>query len=283
MSTATITFIGGGNMARSLIGGLVQKGFSPAAIRVSEPVPEARDTLAADFGVAVFSDNTAACAGADLVVLAVKPQVMQTVAAALAPALVHSPVVVSIAAGIPVTALQHWLGATTPVIRCMPNTPALVHLGASGLFASAQVSDEQKALAEQLFSAVGLVVWLSAESEIDAVTALSGSGPAYFFLLMEAMQSAGEALGLSAETARQLTLQTALGAATMAAGSDVGPDELRRRVTSPAGTTEKAINTFLAGDLPALVDKAVRAASDRAREMADEFSPSASADNGARA
>ncbi|MCK9564003.1 MAG: pyrroline-5-carboxylate reductase, partial [Bacteroidales bacterium] len=253
MSTAIITFIGGGNMARSLIGGLVQKGFDPAAIRVSEPLAEARDALATDFGVTVFSDNGAACAGADLVVLAVKPQAMPAVAGGLAPALGHRPVVVSIAAGIPVAALQQWLGANTPIIRCMPNTPALVHLGASGLFASALVSSGQKALAEQLFSAVGVMVWLDAEAEIDAVTALSGSGPAYFFLLMEAMQSAGETLGLSPATARQLTLQTALGAATMAAASDVGPDELRRRVTSPAGTTEKAIEAFMAGGLPALV------------------------------
>lgn len=273
MSTATITFIGGGNMARSLIGGLVQKGFAPSAIRVSEPLAAGRDALAADFGVNVFSDNGEACAGADLVVLAVKPQVMPAVASALAPSLGHRPLVVSIAAGIPVAALQQWLGQQIPIIRCMPNTPALVHLGASGLYASPLVNDEQKALAEQLFNAVGIAVWLQAEIEIDAVTALSGSGPAYFFLLMEAMQSAGEALGLSPATARQLTLQTALGAATMAAQSDVGPDELRRRVTSPAGTTEKAIEAFMAGELPALVARAMTAADTRAREMAREFSP----------
>lgn len=273
MSTATITFIGGGNMARSLIGGLVQKGFAPSAIRVSEPLAAGRDALAADFGVNVFSDNGEACAGADLVVLAVKPQVMPAVASALAPSLGHRPLVVSIAAGIPVAALQQWLGQQIPIIRCMPNTPALVHLGTSGLYASPLVNDEQKALAEQLFNAVGIAVWLQAEIEIDAVTALSGSGPAYFFLLMEAMQSAGEALGLSPATARQLTLQTALGAATMAAQSDVGPDELRRRVTSPAGTTEKAIEAFMAGELPALVARAMTAADTRAREMAREFSP----------
>jgi len=281
LTTATITFIGGGNMARSLIGGLVQKGFAPAAIRVSEPLAEARDALAADFGITVFSDNESACSGADLVVLAVKPQVMQTVASALAPALSHRPVVVSIAAGIPVVALQQWLGADTPIVRCMPNTPALVHQGASALHASALVSAEQKTLAQQVFSAVGLVVWLESETEIDAVTALSGSGPAYFFLLMEAMQSAGEALGLSAATAQQLTLQTALGAATMAAHSDVDPGELRRRVTSPAGTTEKAIDTFMAGDLPALVAQAMAAARDRAQEMAGELSATAPLKEGA--
>ncbi|MFA5494102.1 MAG: pyrroline-5-carboxylate reductase [Porticoccaceae bacterium] len=267
----TITFIGGGNMARSLIGGLVQKGFPAASIRVSEPVAEARQALAADFGISVHGDNGAAAAGADLVVLAVKPQVMKEVASSLAPALGHRPVVVSIAAGIPVSALQTWLGADIPIIRCMPNTPALVHQGASGLFASAQVSAGQKSLAEQLFGAVGVVSWLDREVDLDAVTALSGSGPAYFFLLIEAMESAGVALGLSPDTARRLTLQTALGAATMALQSDVDAAELRRRVTSPAGTTERAIDTFLAGDLPRLVADAMAAAAARAAEMATEF------------
>jgi pyrroline-5-carboxylate reductase len=271
LNTATLAFIGGGNMARSLIGGLVERGFPAAAIRVSEPLDAAREALAADFAVAVFSDNGAACAGADLVVLAVKPQVMKTVARDLAAALGHRPLVVSIAAGIPVDALQSWLGAAVPIVRCMPNTPALVHQGASGLYPSPLVSEAQRALAEQLFSAVGIVAWLDREADIDAVTALSGSGPAYFFLLMEAMQQAGEALGLTPDTARRLTLQTALGAATMAAGSDVEAAELRRRVTSPAGTTERAINTFLAGDLPRLVADAMAAAETRAREMAAEF------------
>lgn len=267
----TIAFIGGGNMARSLIGGLVQKGFPAASMRVSEPVAEARQALAADFGISVHSDNHAAAAGADLVVLAVKPQLMKEVAGSLAPALGHCPVVISIAAGIPVSALQAWLGAAVPVIRCMPNTPALVHQGASGLFASTQVSAGQKSLAAQLFSTVGVVAWLDQEADIDAVTALSGSGPAYFFLLMEAMESAGVDLGLSPETARRLTLQTALGAATMALQSEVGVAELRRRVTSPAGTTERAIDTLLAGDLPRLVADAMAAAATRAREMATEF------------
>jgi pyrroline-5-carboxylate reductase len=153
----------------------------------------------------------------------------------------------------------------------MPNTPAQVHQGASGLFASAQVSAGQKSLAEQLFGAVGVVSWLDREVDLDAVTALSGSGPAYFFLLIEAMESAGVALGLSPDTARRLTLQTALGAATMALQSDVDAAELRRRVTSPAGTTERAIDTFLAGDLPRLVADAMAAAAARAAEMATEF------------
>ncbi len=277
MTKANITFIGGGNMARSLIGGLVQKGFEPGAIRVSEPLESARATLASDFGVAVFSDNSAACAGSDLVVLAVKPQVMAAVAGELAGALCHRPVVVSIAAGIPVAALQGWLGGDMPIIRCMPNTPALVHQGASGLFASPQVNAGQKTLAEQLFRAVGLVTWLDRESDIDAVTALSGSGPAYFFLLMEAMQSAAETLGLSSDTARQLTLQTALGAATMAAEGNVEAAELRRRVTSPGGTTERAIDAFMAGNLPGLVADAMTAARDRARDMASDFSTTATA------
>lgn len=271
MKTATIAFIGGGNMATSIIGGLVDRGFLPTTLRVSEPLAEARQRLADRFGVSTFSDNSAACAGADVVVLAVKPQVMKTVATALAPELGHKPVVISIAAGIPVAALQSWLGADIPIVRCMPNTPALVHLGASALYATALVKEEQKALSSELFSAVGQIAWLERETDIDAVTALSGSGPAYFFLLIEAMEKAGIEQGLSPETARLLTLQTALGAATMAAQSDVDAAELRRRVTSPAGTTERAVNTFLAGGLPRLVTEAMAAAQTRAREMASEF------------
>jgi len=271
LNTATIAFIGGGNMASSLIGGLVEQGYAPASIRVSEPLEEARQRLKDSFGVVTFADNGAACAAADVVVLAVKPQVMKQVATALAPHLSHRPVVVSIAAGIPVQALQDWLGAEMPIVRCMPNTPALVHMGATGLYASPRVTSAQKSLSSDLFAAVGEIAWLEQEADIDAVTALSGSGPAYFFLLIEAMEKAGIAQGLSPETARLLTLQTALGAATMAAQSDVDAAELRRRVTSPAGTTERAINTFLAGDLPRLVADAMAAAQIRAREMASEF------------
>lgn len=267
-----IAFIGGGNMATSLIGGLVSKGFPAQHIRVSDPVAEGRQRLEQNFGIATSADNCSVCADANVIVLAVKPQILKTVALGIADSLSHRPVVVSIAAGIPVSALENWLGKDAAIVRCMPNTPALVHQGASGLYANPQVSPQQRLQVEQLFSAVGSFAWLEQEADIDAVTALSGSGPAYFFLLMEAMENAGVALGLDRDTARQLTLQTALGAATMAASSDEDSAELRRRVTSPGGTTEQAILSFENGDFAALVERAMAAANRRAQEMAREFS-----------
>jgi len=267
-----IAFIGGGNMATSLIGGLVENGYPAASIRASDPVESGRQRLSQAFGIVTSADNRAVCAGAAVVVLAVKPQILKGVAEDLAPSLTADQVLVSIAAGIPLTALSTWLGAGQPVVRCMPNTPALVHRGASGLYANPRVSEAQRDLVGEVFSAVGTCAWLDAEADIDAVTALSGSGPAYFFLLMEAMEKAGVALGLDPDTARRLTLQTALGAATMAAASDVDTAELRRRVTSPGGTTERAILSFVEGGLPDLVHNAMAAASQRAKEMADEFS-----------
>jgi len=272
LSDPVIAFIGGGNMATSLIGGLIDKGFSPAALRASDPLEAGRDRLTRDFGITTSADNDSICAGADVVVLAVKPQILKGVAQGIAPSLARASVVVSIAAGIPVSALESWLGADCAIVRAMPNTPALVHRGASGLFANGNVGGAQRALVERLFDAVGIFSWHANEEDIDAVTALSGSGPAYFFLLMEAMEQAGIALGLDPASARALTLQTALGAATMAATSDVDSAELRRRVTSPGGTTEQAIQTFMAGGLPELVQDAMAAASRRAAEMADEFS-----------
>jgi pyrroline-5-carboxylate reductase len=267
-----IAFIGGGNMATSIIGGLVNNGYPADRIWASDPVEESRDRLASSFGINTTADNNLASSKADVIVLAVKPQVMKIVTGGIASSIQHGPVIASIAAGIPVAALADWLGTETAIVRCMPNTPALVHQGASGLFANTRVSASQKAMVENLFSAVGLVSWLDTEAEIDAVTALSGSGPAYFFLLIEAMEKAGVELGLCPRTARQLALKTALGAATMAIQSDVDAAELRRRVTSPGGTTERAILTFNDGDFAGLVAKAMAAASTRAAEMADEFS-----------
>lgn len=272
MNGKIITFIGGGNMATSIIGGLVSKGVAATDIRVSEPSAEARQRLSDTFGVVTHADNATACADADAVVLAVKPQIMKAVALDLAPALSHRPLVVSIAAGIPVAALQQWLGNAMPLVRCMPNTPALVHQGASGLYASPAVDTGQRELAGALFAAVGDIAWVDNEDKIDAVTAVSGSGPAYFFLFMETMQQAALELGLSADSARRLTLQTALGAATMAIDSDVDVAELRRRVTSPGGTTARAIDAFEQGNLQSLVTTAMTAARDRAQEMAREFS-----------
>ncbi|MFG3693873.1 pyrroline-5-carboxylate reductase [Stutzerimonas stutzeri] len=273
MSTPRIAFIGGGNMAASLIGGLRAQGLPASAICASDPGADRRTELHDVLGIDTFADNAQAVAGADVVVLAVKPQVMQTVCRDLAPHLQASQLIVSIAAGITCASLQQWLGADTPraIVRCMPNTPALLRQGVSGLFANAAVSDEQKRQAEQLLSAVGLALWLDREELIDAVTAVSGSGPAYFFLLIEAMTAAGEQLGLPRDTAAELTLHTALGAARMACESDVEAAELRRRVTSPNGTTEAAIKAFQAGGLEALVQQAMEAAARRSAELAEQL------------
>lgn len=268
MSKTRIAFIGAGNMAASLIGGLRAKGLEAAQIRASDPGAETRSKVAAEHGIAVFADNAEAIKDADVVVLAVKPQAMKAVCEAIRPNLKPNQLVVSIAAGITCSSMNNWLGAQ-PIVRCMPNTPALLRQGVSGLFATAEVSAEQRQQAEELLSAVGIALWLDEEQQLDAVTAVSGSGPAYFFLLIEAMTAAGVKLGLPADIAAQLTMQTALGAAHMAVASDVDAAELRRRVTSPAGTTEAAIKSFQAGGFEALVEKALGAAAHRSAEMAE--------------
>ena len=270
MSKTRIAFIGAGNMAASLIGGLRAKGLDAAQIRASDPGEETRARVKAEHGIEVFADNAQAIEGVDVVVLAVKPQAMKAVCEAIRPSLKPNQLVVSIAAGITCASMNNWLGAQ-PIVRCMPNTPALVRQGVSGLYATAKVSAEQRQQAQELLSAVGIALWLDEEQQLDAVTAVSGSGPAYFFLLIEAMTAAGVKLGLPPETAARLTVQTALGAAHMAASSDVDAAELRRRVTSPAGTTEAAIKSFQAGGFEALVDKALGAAAHRSAEMAEQL------------
>ena len=270
MSNTRIAFIGAGNMATSLIGGLRAQGVDAALIRASDPGAEQRAKVAAEHGIELFADNAQAIEGADVVLIAVKPQMMKAVCEALRPSLKPNQLVVSIAAGITCASMNKWLGEH-PIVRCMPNTPALLRQGVSGLYATARVSSEQREQAGQLLSAVGIVLWLDDEKQLDAVTAVSGSGPAYFFLLIEAMTAAGEKLGLPRETAAQLTLQTALGAALMATDSDVDAAELRRRVTSPAGTTEAAIKSFQAGGFEALVETALTAAAHRSAEMAEQL------------
>jgi len=266
--TATVAFIGGGNMARSLIGGLVARGRPAGAIRVAEPVAALRDALRTDFGVTCAEHATSAAEGADVWVLAVKPQVMREVCAALAPlAQARRPLVVSIAAGITTAQLERWLGGDLPVVRAMPNTPALLGAGITGLFANARANDAQRADADALLDAVGPTVWIDDEATMDAVTAVSGSGPAYVFLLAEAMQAAGIAQGLPADAARALVRQTLLGAATMLVKQDEPADVLRTRVTSPGGTTQAAIETFEAGGFRELVDRAIAAATERGRQL----------------
>ncbi|MFT5574980.1 MAG: pyrroline-5-carboxylate reductase [Bermanella sp.] len=268
----TIAFIGGGNMASSIIGGLCASGFDAANIWASDPVAESLQRLSQVAAVNTTSDNAIAIEHADVLVLAVKPQIMKTVCTAIA-ADVHArkPLIISIAAGIESASLESWLGGALAIVRCMPNTPALVRCGATGLCANNAVNPAQHQRAQEILGAVGTVQWFEKESALDAVTALSGSGPAYFFLVMEAIQNAGEQLGLSTEEAKALTLQTALGAATMALGSDVDTAELRRRVTSPKGTTEKALAALEAGGLRAIFQTALSAAHDRSIELAREL------------
>ncbi|VAW80147.1 Pyrroline-5-carboxylate reductase [hydrothermal vent metagenome] len=272
MKKNRLAFIGAGNMARSLIGGLIADGWDPACISVSDPDPEQLAAVARLFGTTSAESNTAAVEGSELVVLAVKPQVMRLVATDLAATVqAGQPLVVSIAAGIRADDLQRWLGGNCALVRCMPNTPALVQSGATAMFANAVVNDDQKALAENILRAVGLTLWVNDEAKMDAVTALSGSGPAYFFFVIEALQEAGQALGLDDKTARLLALQTAFGAAKMALESADDAATLRQRVTSPGGTTEKALSVLEQGGLPALFNDALKAACDRSRELAEQL------------
>lgn len=272
MDQTEIAFIGGGNMARSLIGGLLADGLSPDTLRVAEPDAARREALATDFGVVVTESNAHAAQNADVVVLAVKPQIMRQVAVELAASIGDGDVLVlSIAAGLRAADLTRWLGGKAAVVRAMPNTPSLFRAGATGLFANDRVSESQRSMAESLMRAVGLTCWLDTEKELNAVTAVSGSGPAYFFLLMEMIENAGVELGLNPDTARLLTIETALGAARMALESEHDPQTLRRLVTSPGGTTEAAINSLEDADIRALMKHAVNAAARRADELGQQL------------
>lgn len=273
MATSKLAFIGAGNMASSIIGGLVAKGYPARSIMASDPLEATLDRLKTGVApVRTTTDNQKAVADADVVVLAVKPQAMKAVLEPLAATLRENrPLIISIAAGIEIRSIETWLGDALPIVRCMPNTPALVQTGATGLFANAAVSAAQKTQADNILRAVGIALWVSSEADLDTVTAVSGSGPAYFFMVMEAMQAAGEQLGLAPDVAKQLTLQTALGAAQMAIASDVDAAELRRRVTSPNGTTERAIAAFEAGGLRELFLKALTDCRDRSIELAREL------------
>lgn len=265
-----IGFIGAGNMATALIEGLLANGMYAPRLWASDTSEGKLAALAAK-GINVTSSNAMIVQNCAVVVLAVKPQVLKEVLESLQPRLLSRRVLlISIAAGIPVSSMQAWTHAQQAIVRCMPNTPALVRSGASGLFANANVTASQRELTESLLQAVGIACWVDSEAQIDAVTALSGSGPAYFFLLMEAMQAAGIQLGLPADVARALCLQTAFGAAKLALASDVDISELRRRVTSPNGTTEAALLQFASDGFTAMVERALTAASARSRELASD-------------
>ena len=265
-------FIGAGNMASSLIAGLIADGVDPGSIDVSDVNQAALDRLKDRHHINPHQDNLDVAAVADVLILAVKPQLLQTVVGEMAPLLrERRPLIISIAAGVTSDTLARWIGDHPSIIRTMPNTPAMVQCGATGLFAREGVTDQHRSTAESILRAVGLTVWVNQEVALDAVTALSGSGPAYFFLLMEAMEDAGVALGLDRETARLLAQQTALGAGRMAIESEDPPKELRRKVTSPGGTTEQAISCFEGGGFASLVHQAMKAAAIRSKELSQQL------------
>jgi len=267
-----MAFIGGGNMAAALIGGLTKRGLARERVVVADPNRDQLQRLLKDFGVVAAADNRSAVEGAEVVVLAVKPQQMRAVALGIAAQLAAAaPLVISVAAGIPHAALTRWFGQRVPVVRTMPNRPALNGFGATGLYAPASVGAANRALAEAVMAAVSATVWVEHESQMDTVTALSGSGPAYFFLFMEALEAAAHARGLPNDIAHKLTLETAFGASQMARLSSESLSTLREQVTSKGGTTAAALDVLDAAGLRAIVAHAVAAADRRSAELAAEY------------
>lgn len=265
-SKSTIAFIGGGNMARALLAGLLRAGHRPAALRVADPDPAQRERLrelSAELGLSADSGEVAATA--EMIVLAVKPQVLAGVARSVAPR--AGQLVVSVAAGVTLPTLGNWLGAGTPCVRVMPNQPALVGAGMSVLCATAAVTGAQRSLAAYLAGAGGETAWVDDESLMDAVTAVSGSGPAYFYLLMEILEDTARGMGIAPEVARQLAVQTAFGAGLAARETGIPPAELRQTVTSPGGTTQAALETLEQGDIRRLFESALEAARRRSVEL----------------
>ncbi len=263
-----IAFVGGGNMARALIGGLIAAGVPPTNLAVGEPDAGARERLMRDFGVQCHADNNAAVESAELLLLATKPQVASKVVKALAGSVPDNALVVSIMAGVRLQDIRGWLAGPQAVVRTMPNTPALIGLGITVLVADDALSAEHREVAEQVLSQAGDVLWVQDEALMDAVTAVSGSGPAYFFLVIEALEAAAITQGLPAATARQLALATARGAAEMAAGSELSPAELRTQVTSPGGTTEAALEVLEHDGLRISFERAIESATARSRQLA---------------
>ena len=263
-----IAFIGGGNMARSLIGGLIKTGASASSIAVADPSAEGRQALARDFGIATFAQNDQAAERAEVVVLAVKPQIMPAIQTGLRELFSRQrPLLISIAAGVRLDQLERWFG-NLPIVRCMPNTPALIGAGASGLCANARVSPPQRAQAQHVLDAAGLTRWINDEALMDTVTGIAGSAPAYFFAIVEALEDAGVAQGLPRDVARSLASQTCLGAGRMLVESGDAPADLRKRVTSPNGTTQAALESLARDDLHRIMARAVAAATQRGGELA---------------
>jgi pyrroline-5-carboxylate reductase len=267
-----IALIGGGNMARSLIGGLLHTGWAASDISVSEPREEARQDLQGEFGIVACAESRLAANHADVLLLAVKPQVMRSVRGELGDVLQRrKPLLLSIAAGVRIDQLERWFGDHLSIVRCMPNIPALIGFGATGLCANHRVSAAQRMQAQLILSAVGLTCWVEDEAQMDTITALSGSGPAYFFAFVEALVAAAVAQGLPLEIARKLCAQTCLGAGHMLVDGSEPPSELRQRVTSPKGTTQAALESFTADGLSRITASAMAAATRRSAELAHEL------------
>ncbi|MEO7052819.1 MAG: pyrroline-5-carboxylate reductase [Rhodanobacter sp.] len=269
-----IAFIGGGNMARSLIGGLLRTGWAASAITVSEPREEARQDLHRAFGIATCAESRLAADHADVLLLAVKPQAMQSVCVELGDVLQRNqPLLISIAAGVRIGQLERWFGDDVAIVRCMPNIAAMIGFGATGLCANYRASAAQRMQAQHILSTAGLTCWVEDEAQMDTVTALSGSGPAYFFAFVEALVAAAVAQGLPPGIARKLCAQTCLGAGHMLVDGSETPSELRQRVTSPQGTTQAALESFTADGLARITASAMAAAARRSVELADELDP----------
>ena len=272
MNNQKIVFIGGGNMGSCLIGGLLADGYSPEAIHVVDPDLATRERLNLEFQINAHESPKEALHAAEIIVLSVKPQIIEPAINGIISLLdVPRPLIISIAAGLRTETMASLLGEDSPIVRTMPNTPAMVGSGATALFATDNVSADQRNMAESIMRAVGIIQWLDDESLMDVVTAVSGSGPAYFFRMMEAMEKAAVKLGLSEDQARLLTVQTAFGAAKMALESPNDPSTLRVQVTSPGGTTEQALNVFDKNNIDAIFEQALTAAKNRSVEIANDF------------
>ena len=270
-NTSTIGFIGAGNMAYALASGLVNNGFTAKNIKLSDTDEALLAKRADEFGFEVFTDNVQLASQSEIIIIAVKPQILSKVCQQLQTHISHNPLIISVVAGVKTNDINRWLGAQHAIVRAMPNTPALFNQGATGLFANAHVSAEQKTLVDTILACVGINAWLNNEDLIDAVTAVSGSGPAYFFLLLELMNKVAVDLGLDEQTAEKLSIQTALGAAVMADKSSDSAKTLRTKISSPNGTTQAAISSFQDANLESIISHAMHAAFDRSKQIGIEM------------
>lgn len=271
MKSKTISFIGAGNLAQALIGGLLSSGVAPSAVIAANPSTAKCDALA-EHGVRVTSDNIIAAAESDVVILSVKPQALPSVCDEIRETIqANSPLVVSVAAGVELKTLQRWLGASTRLVRAMPNTTCMVRAGATGLFAASDIAEVDRDQVESIFHSVGMALWVEQESQLDIITALSGSGPAYLFYFLESLQTCAMTLGLPEALAKAFTAQMSYGASRMALELDQSLPALRAAITSPNGTTQAALSELEAGGLPDLIDRAMRAAAERAHALRQEM------------